>query len=131
MRGMFFLEPMPRPTTTSTSASVRVSCAAAVSTPRLRTRASGTSPSATSSTEPVRDASSAGAENTPGRTVAIWGRCAGQTIVAIRLPPKAGRVCWRSPACASTSSTVQSAVRPVCRRCATAGASTRPKTVAP
>ena len=32
---------------------------------------------------------------TPSRTVAIWGRVFGLTIVAIRLPPKAGRI-WKS-----------------------------------
>ena len=29
---------------------------------------------------------------TPSRTVAIWGRLSGLTIVAMMLPPKAGRI---------------------------------------
>ena len=41
---------------------------------------------------PVRDASAAGLRMTPSRTVAICGRVFGLTIVAIRLPPKAGRI---------------------------------------
>ena len=51
-------------------------------------------------------------------------------MVAIKLPPNAGRVCCSRPVSASIESTVQSAVRPVCKRTATPGASSRPKAVA-
>ena len=46
------------------------------------------------------------------------------------LPPKAGRICTRSPFSRS-SSWVQSAVRPVRSRVAVRGASDRPRGVAP
>ena len=79
---------------------------------------------------------------TPGRTVAIWGRLSGHAIVAIVLPPNAGRVirswlCFCScPGIAfrgksPISSTVQSAVRPVATRADTRGPRSRPIAVAP
>ena len=77
---------------------------------------------------------------TPARTVAICGRLYGHAIVAIVLPPNAGRVIrsWfgmvsfvmlsvKSP----ISSTVQSAVRPVATRADTRGPKSRPIAVAP
>ena len=54
-----------------------------------------------------------------------------QTIVAMMLPPNAGRVCRSSFVSGSKSSCVQSAVRPQCRIDATVGASERPIVVAP
>lgn len=131
MRGRFFLDPMPRPTTTSRRASAIDAAAAAGLRSSTRTRGATPASSATSETVPVRDVSRAGAANTPGRTVAIWGRWAGQTMVAMRLPPNAGRVCWSSPVSGSADSAVQSAVSPVRSRTATAGASSRPNAVAP
>ena len=85
----------------------------------------------THSTEPCLVSSGAGAVKTPGLTVAIWGRVSAQTMVAIRFPPKAGRVCLRRPVSGSISRTVQSAVRPVLKDAATMGAMVLPKGVAP
>ena len=81
---------------------------------------------------------------TPGRTVAICGRLFGQAIVAIVLPPNAGRVMrswlcfWVSSLPAGTvsgklpiSSCVQSAVRPVSTRAEVLGPRSRPIAVAP
>ncbi len=65
------------------------------------------------------------------RTVAICGRWFGQTIVAMMLPPKAGRVWSRRPVSSSISRPVQSAVRPVSTRTATRGIMDRPRVVAP
>ena len=59
---------------------------------------------------------------TPGLTVAIWGRFLIHIIVAIRFPPKAGRVCLSNLVSLSISSTVQSAVSPVFNFEATLGA---------
>jgi len=61
-----------------------------------------------------------------GRTVDICGRCAGQTMVAMILPPKVGRVWSSSRASRSISSPVQSAVRPVLNVDATLGMKARP-----
>ena len=80
--------------------------------------------------EPVRPGSGSRLGITPGRTVDIWGRCSVHMMVAIRLPPKAGRVII---SCLSSdiSSFVQSAVRPVARRAESLGARSRPMVVAP
>lgn len=51
-------------------------------------------------------------------------------MLAMMLPPKAGRVCTSWP-CSSMASPVQSAVRPNRRRAATRGARSRPLGVAP
>ena len=79
---------------------------------------------------------------TPGRTVAICGRKSGMAMVAMVLPPNAGRV-MSSCLCrvslpgmgvmgkSPMSSLVQSAVRPVCTVAATQGARSRPMAVAP
>ena len=67
---------------------------------------------------------------TPSRTVAICGRTSGQMIVAMMLPPKAGRICIRLPF-SSMSRAVQSAVRPQRRYDATLGPRSRPTGVAP
>ena len=76
-------------------------------------------------------ASAAGAAaKTFGRTVAAWGRVQGETMLAMMLPPKAGRV-WTSCPSPSMSSPVQSAVNPKRRRAATRGARSRPFGVAP
>ena len=40
----------------------------------------------------LRLGSGSGRRKTPSRTVAIWGRCSGLTMVAMMLPPKAGRI---------------------------------------
>jgi hypothetical protein len=62
-------------------------------------------------TRPVRAVGLEGLHD-PGRTVAICGRWLEQRIVAMMLPPKAGRVCSRSPVSGSMARPVQSAVRP-------------------
>ncbi len=46
-------------------------------------------------TSPVRVSSRGGILNTPGRTVAIWVGESLVMIVAMMLPPSAGRVCLR------------------------------------
>ena len=79
---------------------------------------------------------------TPGRTVAICGRLSGHAIVAIVLPPNAGRVinswlCFCSfPSTAfrgksPISSCVQSAVSPVATLADTVGPKSLPIAVAP
>ncbi len=68
---------------------------------------------------------------TPGRTVDICGRYSGQTMVAMMLPPKAGRVMSRFREASSMAKAVQSAVRPVAARADTRGARSRPMVVAP
>ena len=75
---------------------------------------------------------------TPSRTVAICGRCSGLTMVAMMLPPNAGRIWYRmfcqvSPLAVKSPMrrSVQSAVRPVRRALATRGARSRPVVVAP
>ena len=82
-------------------------------------------------TSPFRESSRGAGFMTLCRTVAICGRWFGVTIVAMMLPPKAGRVWWRFPVSASMSSTVQSAVRPVYSLAATFGMKERPMAVAP
>ena len=93
----------------------------------LRRASSG---SDSTKTAPVRAGSNAGARNTFGRTVPICGFVSGQILVAIRLPPKAGRV-QSTQRCASTSRCVQSAVSPVCSRQEMRGPRSRPTFVAP
>ena len=51
----------------------------------------------TRTTSPVRAASRGGTLKTPGRTVAIWVGESLVMIVAMMLPPRAGRVCLRIP----------------------------------
>ena len=68
---------------------------------------------------PSRPASRGGMPLDIGRTVAIWGRWFGVLMVAMILPPMAGRVWSRLPVPSSISSSVQSAVRPVTMRAAT------------
>ena len=82
-------------------------------------------------TPPLRLKSGAALGITPGRTVDICGRCSGHLMVAIRLPPKAGRVISNSWVSSLMVSLVQSAVRPVPRRAAMRGARSRPMVVAP
>ena len=54
---------------------------------------------------------------TLGRTVAICGRVCGHSMVAIMLPPKAGRVCSSIPSSSLISRRVQSAVKPASIAC--------------
>jgi hypothetical protein len=72
----------------------------------------------------------AGGFITRGRTVDICGRCLGHRMVAMMLPPKAGRVCSSSPS-SLMSSPVQSAVSPVWISTATRERKLRPAQVAP
>ena len=84
---------MPAPPETITGASL--SLTVEWRTCRLRTsraKSPGSNSGVTASTTPVRLASAAGMRMTPSRTVAIWGRVFGLTIVATRFPPKAGRI---------------------------------------
>ena len=46
----------------------------------------------TATMRPSRRRSSSGMTMTPSRTVAICGRCSGLTMVAMMLPPNAGRI---------------------------------------
>ena len=46
----------------------------------------------TSTMVPARPSSAAGITMTPSRTVAICGLCSGLTMVAMMLPPNAGRI---------------------------------------
>ena len=95
--------------------------------------------SASASTVPLRDGSGSPFLNTFGRTVAICGRWFGVMMVAMMLPPNAGRVWCRSICSApvslffvsSTLSIVQSAVRPVRTFTATRAKNARPTAVAP
>ena len=48
----------------------------------------------TVTTAPVRLSSASGITMTPSRTVAICGLCSGLTMVAMMLPPNAGRI-WK------------------------------------
>jgi hypothetical protein len=66
-----------------------------------------------------------------GRTVAICGRVNSHRIVAMTLPPKAGRVCSSSLLSGLIVSSVQSAVRPALMRAATRDARSRPMLDAP
>ena len=63
-------------------------------------------------TMPDRVRSPGSACITLGRTVAICGRKPPLRMVAMMLPPKAGRVWSRSPVSGSMASPVQSAVSP-------------------
>ncbi len=67
------------------SAAVAAEPAAGVADPSPRA-------TATSTISPVRDSSASGMTMTPSRTVAICGTCSGLTMVAMMLPPKAGRI---------------------------------------
>ena len=82
------------------------------------------------STTPCREESLGLIRITPGRTVDICGRCSLQMMVAIRLPPNAGRVISKSRS-SEISRAVQSAVRPVERRADSRGPKSRPMVVAP
>ena len=73
----------------------------------------------------------AGIGSTRGRTVAICGRCFLHRMVAIRFPPKVGRVAARTFFSGSMASSVQSAVSPVLTRVAIVLARSRPRVVAP
>ena len=94
----------------------------------------------TAVTLPVRPAWGSPSGITPSRTVAICGPSQELTMVAMMLPPNAGRICisrffrdffaTRSSK-SSISRAVQSAVRPVIRVEATRGARERPMWVAP
>ena len=79
-------------------------------------------------TVPLPSLNGSGTGNTPGRTVAIWGKVV-DWMVAITLPPKAGRVMLST--LSSRESSVQSAVSPVSSLAATRGASSLPRGVAP
>ena len=125
--------PIPRPPDTRILASV-ISTVFFVSltTSRILMFISASlTPASNTSTVPDFDGSASSACITPGLTVAIWGRKFGQTIVAMILPPKAGRVIQRPFVSSSISSFVQSAVKPVCTLADTRGARSRPIAVAP
>ena len=79
---------------------------------------------------PERASERSGARKVRGRTVAIWGRHTGVLMVAMTLPPIAGRVWSSSPVSRSISSPVQSAVSPVSSSAARAGRVVRPDVVA-
>ena len=89
-------------------------------------------------TSPTRAGAGGGTLNTPGRTVAIWDGESLVMIVAMTLPPSAGRVCLRIAVRLTVpfekspiSSRVQSAVSPERQAYATRGASSRPSGLAP
>ncbi len=67
---------------------------------------------------------------TPGRTVANWGLLFSVTMLAMTLPPKAGRVWIKFPS-GSIARAVQSAVSPVRNSTESLGASARPSRVPP
>ena len=124
--------PTPRPPDTSTLASVmsiRVFCSFTVF--RILTlNFDGSKLTFIFSIVPRRAGSLGFVRITPGRTVDICGRCSLQMIVAIRLPPKAGRVISKSFS-GEMSRPVQSAVRPVVSRADNRGPRSRPIVVAP
>jgi hypothetical protein len=59
--------------------------------------------------------------------VAIWGYVRGVMMVAMMLPPKAGRVWSKRRFSGSMAKAVQSAVRPVFKAAATWGIKARPR----
>ena len=126
------LLPTPRPPETRIRASVIsiLSLAESSSLTTLTLNASRWKGKVSVTTLPVRFSSFAKRFITPGRTVAICGRCSVHIMVAMRLPPNAGRVIKRSPA-SEISNFVQSAVRPVTIRAERRGPRSRPIVVAP
>ena len=79
---------------------------------------------------PFRPACTGAGRSECGLTVAICGRLSGVLMVAMMLPPAAGRVCNSSPVPSSISRFVQSAVRPARSRAAVQGMTVRPVVVA-
>jgi hypothetical protein len=63
----------------------------------VRPSSASDTPGAIRSTVPLRTGSGVGTLKTPGRTVAIWVGESLVMIVAMTLPPSAGRVCLRIP----------------------------------
>ena len=126
------LEPTPRPPDTRIFASVisTLSLPFTTSSSTFTWNLEASNGTSTLVTTPFRLASGCIRFITPGRTVAICGRCSVQIMVAIRFPPKAGRVICRSPV-SPTSSLVQSAVSPVTLRAESRGPRSRPMVVAP
>ena len=125
-------EPTPRPPDTRIFASVisTLSLLFTTSSSTFTWNLEASNGTSTLVTTPFRLVSGCRRFLTPGRTVAICGRCSVQIMVAIRLPPKAGRVICRSPV-SPTSSLVQSAVSPVTLRAESRGPRSRPMVVAP
>ena len=119
-------DPIPRPATTSTSASTRASASRVRSTPRSTTRGRTAASRRTLPPRPRGLRHSAAWGNTGanrGHLRAMRRARDGRHEVAA----ERRTVCSRRPVFRSMSSEVQSAVKPVCRRTATPGASSRPK----
>ena len=85
--------PTPAPPATMTFAFFRFTLRSArwLSSTSTQSRA-GSSPPSKRTIWPVRPGSAAPIFMTPSRTVAICGRVSGLTMVAMMLPPKAGRI---------------------------------------
>ena len=123
---------MPRPTAITTSASPRSFSSSLASKARRLTRLSRSSASTGARMiSPARPSTGAAGMVLRGRTVAICGRWSGHSMVAMMLPPMAGRVCKRFPVFSSMARSVQSAVSPACVMVAAKGISVRPVLVAP
>ena len=124
--------PTPRPPEINTCASVMsTKFLVCLTVSRTRTRNLDLSKLIfTSSIVPFRFSSRWPMRITPGRTVDICGRCSLQMMVAIKLPPNAGRVINRSRS-SEISNPVQSAVNPVSTRADKRGPRSRPMVVAP
>ncbi len=132
MRPKPFGSPRPFPPETTISASTMLTSSGAGWKSRILTLSGSPSMFTGFSTiSPLFEGSRSASFITLYLTVAIWGLLSVVMMVAMMLPPYAGRVWSRSWVSGSMSKPVQSAVKPVSRQAATFGPRDRPMAVAP